>query len=211
MARLKFRGQIDGLKYTQHPVNGTISSFYNVVRPELSGGKGHSGLDIAAPEGTPITAPMEGTVKDVFTTEDTGWREGFAKVFGNCVILRHDDSDGSLLGYTLYAHMAGAPSVERSQSVTRAQVLGEVGNTGQSTGPHLHWGCTISDNPYMQRAKGLNDPLKFIDNSEVDVEVDDTDERQQKANDMMDAAQSKMNDIVDDLQGKVDDMEVANG
>ena len=63
----------------------------------------------------------------------------------------------------------------------------------------------------MQRAKGLNDPLKFIDNSEVDVEVDDTDERQQKANDMMDAAQSMMNDIVDDLQGKVDDMEVANG
>ena len=53
--------------------------------------------------------------------------------------------------------------------------------------------------------------LCCIDNSEVDVEVDDTDERQQKANDMMDAAQSMMNDIVDDLQGKVDDMEVANG
>ena len=185
MARLRFKGELDGLKYSGHPVSGTISSFYGVVRKELSGGKGHSGLDLAAPEGTPITVPMEGIVQDVFTVEDEGWRAGFAKVFGNCVILRHSDSDDSLLAYTLYAHMVATPSVSRSQPVNEGDLLGHIGSTGQSTGPHLHWGCTVTDNPYLQRAKGLNNPLDFLDNSEE--EVNDVDEQQKKANDLIDA------------------------
>jgi len=205
MARLRFKGELDGLKYSGHPVSGTISSFYGVVRKELSGGKGHSGLDLAAPEGTPITVPMEGIVQDVFTVEDEGWRAGFAKVFGNCVILRHSDSDDSLLAYTLYAHMVATPSVSRSQPVNEGDLLGHIGSTGQSTGPHLHWGCTVTDNPYLQRAKGLNNPLDFLDNSEE--EVDDVDEQQKKANDLIDAGQSILNNVIDDLQGKVDDME----
>ena len=205
MARLRFKGELDGLKYSGHPVSGTISSFYGVVRKELSGGKGHSGLDLAAPEGTPITVPMEGIVQDVFTVEDEGWRAGFAKVFGNCVILRHSDSDDSLLAYTLYAHMVATPSVSRSQPVNEGDLLGHIGSTGQSTGPHLHWGCTVTDNPYLQRAKGLNNPLDFLDKSEE--EVDDVDEQQKKANDLIDAGQSILNNVIDDLQGKVDDME----
>ena len=205
MARLRFKGELDGLKYSGHPVSGTISSFYGVVRKELSGGKGHSGLDLAAPEGTPITVPMEGIVQDVFTVEDEGWRAGFAKDFGNCVILRHSDSDDSLLAYTLYAHMVATPSVSRSQPVNEGDLLGHIGSTGQSTGPHLHWGCTVTDNPYLQRAKGLNNPLDFLDNSEE--EVNDVDEQQKKANDLIDAGQSILNNVIDDLQGKVDDME----
>ena len=205
MARLRFKGELDGLKYSGHPVSGTISSFYGVVRKELSGGKGHSGLDLAAPEGTPITVPMEGIVQDVFTVEDEGWRAGFAKVFGNCVILRHSDSDDSLLAYTLYAHMVATPSVSRSQPVNEGDLLGHIGSTGQSTGPHLHWGCTVTDKPYLQRAKGLNNPLDFLDNSEE--EVNDVDEQQKKANDLIDAGQSILNNVIDDLQGKVDDME----
>ena len=205
MARLRFKGELDGLKYSGHPVSGTISSFYGVVRKELSGGKGHSGLDLAAPEGTPITVPMEGIVQDVFTVEDEGWRAGFAKVFGNCVILRHSDSDDSLLAYTLYAHMVATPSVSRSQPVNEGDLLGHIGSTGQSTGPHLHWGCTVTDNPYLQRAKGVNNPLDFLDNSEE--EVNDVDEQQKKANDLIDAGQSILNNVIDDLQGKVDDME----
>ena len=103
--------------------------------------------------------------------------------------------------------MAGAPSVERNQSVSRAQVLGEVGSTGQSTGPHLHWGCTVADNPYFSRSKGLNDPLNFLDNSEGAEVEDTTDEQQLKANDLIDAGQSMLNDLIDSLQGRVDDME----
>ena len=207
MGRLKFKGELDGLTYTGSPVSGTISSFYGGVRQKLSGGKGHSGLDLAAPEGTPITAPMEGIVKDVFTVDDEGWRAGFAKVFGNCVILRHSDSDDSVLGYTLFAHMVASPSVSRNQPVNQGDLLGHVGNTGQSTGPHLHWGVTVADNPYLQRAKGLNDPLNFLDNSEDSSEEDTTDEEQLKANDLIDAGQSILNNLIDTLQGKVDDME----
>ena len=208
MGRLKFKGELNGLSYSGHPTGGVISSFYGIVRSELSGGKPHTGLDIAAPEGTKITAPMEGIVNDAFTMEEAqGWRQNVANIFGNCVMLRHNDSDGSLLGYTLYAHMAGAPSVERNQSVSRAQVLGEVGSTGQSTGPHLHWGCTVADNPYFSRSKGLNAPLNFLDNSEGAEVEDTTDEQQLKANDLIDAGQSMLNDLIDSLQGRVDDME----
>ena len=63
----------------------------------------------------------------------------------------------------------------------------------------------MTDNPYLQRAKGLNNPLDFLDNSEE--EVNDVDEQQKKANDLIDAGQSILNNVIDDLQGKVDDME----
>jgi|TARA_R110000824_G_scaffold366812_1_gene555935 murein DD-endopeptidase MepM/ murein hydrolase activator NlpD len=207
MARLRFRGELDGLEYSGHPASGSISSFYGVVRKELSGGKGHTGLDIAGDEidGAPITAPMEGIVHSVFLAQENPQQYTMEYFFGNCVVLRHDDSDGSLLGYTLYAHMVATPSVSRSQPVNEGDLLGHVGSTGRSTGPHLHWGCTVADNPYLSRSKGLNDPLNFLDNSEE--EVNDVDEQQKKANDLIDAGQSILNNVIDDLQGKVDDME----
>ena len=217
MARLAFRGEVDSLnRYKGWPITGTISSRFGVVRETLSKGKGHSGVDIAAPIGIPVFAPMNGVVNDVFTTEETvAWRKNVAAIFGNSVFLRHNDSFDNLLGYTLYAHFDSAPSVSRSESVEAGSQIGVVGSTGQSTGPHLHWGCTIMDNPYFSRAKGLNDPLKFLtsksvdepQNDEDDIDDDLIDERQQKANDMMDAAQSILNDIIDTLQGKEEDME----
>ena len=217
MARLAFRGEVDSLnRYKGWPVTGTISSRFGVVRETLSKGKGHSGLDLAAPIGTPVYAPMDGVVNDVFTTEETvAWRKNVAAIFGNSVFLRHSDSDGSLLGYTLYAHFDSAPSVSRSESVESGDQIGVIGSTGQSTGPHLHWGCTIMDNPYFSRAKGLNDPLNFLVSESVSEPAEDyvlpdaqeIDEQQKKANDMMDAAQSMFNDIIDTLQGKEEDME----
>ena len=209
--RLKFKGSLNGTTYDGLPVSGRVTSFYGVVRPELSQGKGHSGVDIAAAEGTPVLAPMDGEVNDQFTTEETvAWRQNVARIFGNCVMLRHNDSDGSLLGYTLYAHFAGAPSVARSESVKQGDTLGVVGSTGQSTGPHLHWGCTVADNPYFARSKGLNDPFEFLDDvdeASVSTNQAEFDERQKKANDLIDAGQSILNDVIDDLQGKVEDME----
>ena len=217
MARLAFRGEVDSLnRYKGWPITGTISSRFGVVRETLSKGKGHSGLDIAAPIGIPVFAPMDGVVNDVFTTEETvAWRKNVAAIFGNSVFLRHSDSDGSLIGYTLYAHFDSAPSVSRSESVEGGDQIGVVGSTGQSTGPHLHWGCTIMDNPYFSRSKGLNDPLNFLVSESVSEPAEDyvlpdsqeIDEQQKKANDMMDAAQSILNDIIDTLQGKEEDME----
>lgn len=208
--RLTFKGSLDGTTYTGLPVSGRVTSFYGVVRPDLSQGKGHSGVDIAAAEGTPILAPMDGVVNDVFTTEETvAWRKNVAAIFGNAVFLRHNDSDGNLIGYTLYAHCHSTPSVSRSESVKAGDLLGVIGSTGQSTGPHLHWGCTVAANPYFSRSKGLNDAFKFLDDGNEDsvsVNQAEFDERQNKANDLIDAGQSILNDLVDDLQGKVEDM-----
>ena len=209
MARLNFAGTLDGSTYDGMPVSGRVTSFYGVVRPELSQGKGHSGVDIAAVEGTPVLAPMDGEVNDKFTTEETvAWRQNVAGIFGNCVMLRHSDSDGSLLGFTLYAHFSGHPQVERGNQVKRGDLLGVIGSTGQSTGPHLHWGCTVADNPYFSRSKGLNDAFNFLETNTdaVSTKQANYDEQQANANDLIDSGQSIMNDLIDTLQGKVEDM-----
>ena len=153
---------------------------------------------------------MEGVVNDRFTTEEpAGWRQNVANIFGNCVMLRHDDDDGDLLGYSLYAHFAGEPLVERGDSVREGDALGVIGSTGQSTGPHLHWGVTVANNPYFSRSKGLNDAFKFLKDENADSispKQADFDEQQKNANDLIDSGQSIMNDLIDTLQGKVEDM-----
>ena len=83
----------------------------------------HSGMDFTAPVGTDIFATGNGTVKSV------GWEQGY----GNTVTINHG------FGYmTLYAHM-NKFNVKPGQKVKRGDVIGEVGNTGKSTGPHLHY------------------------------------------------------------------------
>lgn len=83
----------------------------------------HAGMDFAAPIGTDIYATGNGTVVSV------GWKQGY----GNCIQINHG------YGYlTLYGHMS-AFKVRSGQSVKRGDVIGLVGNTGKSTGPHLHY------------------------------------------------------------------------
>ena len=86
--------------------------------------KGHAGIDYACPEGTPILASAEGIV--VFA----GWDN---TGYGNCVIIQHNDNNA-----TLYAHLSRICVVLR-QKVEQGQVIGYSGNTGNSTGPHLHF------------------------------------------------------------------------
>jgi murein DD-endopeptidase MepM/ murein hydrolase activator NlpD len=82
----------------------------------------HGGLDIAAPIGTPIRAPLAGTVLD----------SGPASGFGLWVRLRH--ADGTV---TVYGHVNRA-LVNVGEEVAAGEVIAEVGNRGRSTGPHLH-------------------------------------------------------------------------
>lgn len=83
----------------------------------------HAGMDFAAPIGTDIYATGNGTIISA------GWQQGY----GNCIQVNHG------YGYvTLYGHMS-AFKVRAGQSVKRGDVIGLVGNTGKSTGPHLHY------------------------------------------------------------------------
>lgn len=105
------------------PVAGRMSSPYGMRRhPILGYRRMHAGMDYAAPYGTPIVAPTDGTVSAA----------GRAGGCGNMVRIRHSGFD------TRYCHMSRI-SVRSGQSVSRGQVIGYVGSTGLSTGPHLHY------------------------------------------------------------------------
>jgi len=109
------------------PINGArlSSPFGNRKHPILGYTKLHAGTDFAAPMGTPIMASGSGTIIKV------GWCGGG----GNCVKIRHNSTYT-----TVYAHMSKfARGIKKGVRVKQAQVIGFVGSTGMSTGPHLHY------------------------------------------------------------------------
>ncbi|KGS12310.1 peptidase M23, partial [Pseudomonas coronafaciens] len=104
-----------------------ISSMFSMGRkhPILNKIRAHKGVDYAAPRGTPIKATGDGKVLLA------GRRGGY----GNTVIIQHGDTYR-----TLYGHMQGfAKGVQTGSSVKQGQVIGYIGTTGLSTGPHLHY------------------------------------------------------------------------
>lgn len=102
----------------------TMASGYGVrVDPIYGTMKMHEGMDFSAPIGTPVYATADGTVR-------TASRQG---LYGNLIEIDH--------GYnyvTRYAHLSSI-KVRPGQTVHRGDLIGEVGNTGKSTGPHLHY------------------------------------------------------------------------
>ncbi len=123
------------------PVHGWITSpFGNRTSPFSGIVKFHEGVDIAAQTGTPVVAPADGIVV----------RAGFSSGYGNMVEISH--------GYgikTVYAHNSRL-NVKVGQHVKRGDIISYVGDTGSSTGPHLH---------YEVRLNGLPvNPMKYINN-----------------------------------------------
>lgn len=109
------------------PVDGArISSGFGVRRhPILGYTKMHKGIDFAVPTGTPIMAAGDGVVE----------MAGFNGAYGNYVRLRHSNGYG-----TAYAHMSRiATGVRPGKRIQQGQIVGFVGSTGRSTGPHLHY------------------------------------------------------------------------
>ena len=85
----------------------------------------HLAIDYAAPAGTPVLSVGDGTVTYA------GWNGGF----GNYINIRHND-----IYQTQYAHLSGyARGLRKGSQVTQGQIIGFVGSTGWSTGPHLHY------------------------------------------------------------------------
>ena len=112
--------------------NARISSTYGMRTNPVYGYESfHKGLDFAAPLNSPILASGSGTV------ELAGWFD----IYGNCIILRHNN------GYkTLYGHMnAYGKGIKKGVRVKQGQVIGYIGSTGMSTGPHLHYEVILND------------------------------------------------------------------
>ncbi|MBL7731393.1 MAG: M23 family metallopeptidase [Chitinophagaceae bacterium] len=105
-------------------LNRIASGFGYRIDPVYKTTKFHAGLDFSAPQGTPIYATADGTVT---TAGSTG------NGYGNHVIINHG------YGYeTLYGHMVRVKA-NNGQAVKRGEVIGWVGSTGKSTGPHCHY------------------------------------------------------------------------
>ncbi|HEY6503521.1 MAG TPA: M23 family metallopeptidase [Chitinophagaceae bacterium] len=122
-------------------LNRIASGFGHRIDPIYKTVKMHAGLDFAAPQGTPIYATADGTVK---TAGNTG------NGYGNHVVVNHG------YGYeTLYGHMVRVKA-RSGQAVKRGEVIGWVGSTGKSTGPHCHYEV----HKYNQRI----DPVYFFYN-----------------------------------------------
>ena len=115
------------------PVNGTINSGFGP-----RGSSFHDGIDIAAPEGTPILAIEAGEV--IYSDQLRG--------YGNMVILRHA---GGIV--SVYAHNE-SNLVREGQSVVRGEVVARVGSTGRVSGPHLHF--------EIRRNNAAQDPLRYL-------------------------------------------------
>ena len=122
-----------GYTPTIWPVDGTLEGGFGGRRNPF-GGPGyefHTGQDIEAPIGAPVIAGARGEVSFV------GWQNGY----GQLVVIDHG---GGLS--TRYGHLSHI-DVDLGQTVSRGQLIGKVGSTGRSTGPHLHYEVRINDQP----------------------------------------------------------------
>ena len=105
------------------PVRGRVTTLFGV---------GHDGIDIAAKRGTPVKAADDGVVKF----------SGYIRGYGKTIIISHKSNM-----ITLYAHLNTA-HVKKQGRISKGQIIGTVGSTGRSTGPHLHFETRINNRPY---------------------------------------------------------------
>ncbi len=130
-----------------NPVGGAAltSGFGQRWHPVLGGRRAHKGVDLAQPTGTPVRATADGVVS----------KADWFSSYGLYVSLEHG---GSI--ETRYGHMSRL-NVAAGQTVRKGDVIGYVGSTGRSTGPHLHYevriaGTAVSPIPYMQGGSSVD-------------------------------------------------------
>lgn len=127
-------GEVAGNYMLRYPLKFTrISSVFRKERfhPILKRNRPHNGVDFAAPTGTPVRTVADGIV------EVAGWRGGA----GNMIQIRHNSKYK-----TVYMHLSKImPGVKVGARVSRGEHIGNVGSTGLSTGPHLHYGFFVNN------------------------------------------------------------------
>ncbi|TLD90422.1 M23 family metallopeptidase [Helicobacter sp. MIT 03-1614] len=143
----------------QTPVAGArISSKFSLGRrhPILGTIRPHYAVDYAAPKGTPIVAAADGVV--IFAGKKGG--------YGNLIEIRHENNLK-----TLYAHMSSfVTGMKSGKRVKRGQMIGRVGSTGLSTGPHLHFGLYRNNVPInpLSNVKAVSKELKDKEKQDFD-------------------------------------------
>lgn len=134
--------EVEGFLLARPVANARISSYFTKRRfhPVLKKWKAHLGVDYAARPGTPVLAARSGRVSHA----------SYLGSYGNLIKISHDD------GYeTRYAHLKSYKrGIKRGTRVKKGQVIGYVGNTGRSTGPHLHF--------ELRKHNQAMDPLRVV-------------------------------------------------
>lgn len=128
------RDRTGGIALPVFPAEGRLTSrFGGRSNPfGTGGGEFHAGLDVAAPTGTAVLAAADGIVTFA------GWKGGY----GNVIIIEHDGQQV----VTRYGHLSRI-YVKEGDTVTAGRLIGSVGSTGRSTGPHLHYEVRIDGKP----------------------------------------------------------------
>lgn len=130
------------------PITGPVRSSFGQREDPITGngeGEFHTGIDIAAPIGTPIRAAADGVIKSAQMVNG----------YGREVVIDHGDNVE-----TCYAHMSGF-AVMAGQAVVRGQVIGYVGVSGRTTGAHLHYEVRIRNTP-VNPHKYLRDTFSAV-------------------------------------------------
>jgi len=131
---------LDGVYFAVKPVTGTITSRFGLRQATAIVSGNHKGMDIGAPNGTPILAAADGTVTY------SGWMSGY----GNLVIISHGNGI-----QTYYGHCSKL-YVSEGETVSAGETIAAVGSTGNSTGNHLHFeirknGTQINPQKYLYK------------------------------------------------------------
>ena len=121
---------LSNIRVTQYFGNTAFST----ANPQVYNGKGHTGIDFAASIGTPVLASLGGTIVGAGNTD-----VGSCRSYGKWIMIKHNNGLS-----TLYAHLS-LINVTMGQTVSTGQVIGYSGNTGYSTGPHLHFGVYATE------------------------------------------------------------------
>jgi len=134
--------------------NGYVTQYfgntpYSSANPQVYSGIGHNGIDLRASIGTPIKAGQNGVVLDIGNTDTQCYKVSY----GKWILVRHFNGLS-----TLYAHLS-LVTVNPGDEVRRGDVLGYSGNSGYSTGPHLHFGVYATKAVSISESEG---PNKYI-------------------------------------------------
>jgi murein DD-endopeptidase MepM/ murein hydrolase activator NlpD len=128
------------------PYSRRTSGFGMREHPILQTMRAHMGVDYAAPVGTPVISVADGVVAE----------SGFQGAYGNKVVIQHNANQS-----TAYAHLSRI-SVRKGQTVKQGEIVGAVGSTGLSTGPHLHFEFRINGrhvDPLTLAQQGSAEPI----------------------------------------------------